>query len=241
MTSKQVEYVGKDLEAMSFAELYHRWILDLMRPYLGRKIVEVGAGTGSFSELLLTTNPDSLTMVEPSDMFTELRANISSRPNLPEIKLHHDIFSNVATDISLSGPPDSIIYVNVLEHIENDLDELRVVNRTLKPGGHLIVFVPALPLLFSKFDRSLGHFRRYRKAELRTRLEEAEFRVKDLRWFDMLGILPWLLKYRIAGSTSMEAGAVQLYDRVAVPIIKRAETLISPPVGKNLFAVVEKI
>ena len=241
MTSKRIEYVGKDLEAMSFADSYHRWILDLMRPYVGRNMVEVGAGTGSFSELLLTLEPDSLAMVEPSDMFNELQENISSRPNLPRVAFHHDVFSNVADEIASAGPPDSIVYINVLEHIENDLDELRIVHRTLKPGGHLIVFVPALPLLFSKFDRSLGHFRRYRKSELRSRLEEAGFRMKDLRWFDMLGILPWLVKYRIAGSTSMEPGAVHLYDRLAVPVIKRAESLIAPPVGKNLFAVVEKI
>ena len=241
MTPKQVEYVGKDLEAMSFAESYHRWILDLMRPYLGRNVVEVGAGTGSFSELLLTAHPDSLTMVEPSEMFSELQTNISSRTEARQVRFHQNIFSNVADEIALAGPPDSIIYINVLEHIENDLDELRAVHRTLKSDGHLIVFVPALPMLFSKFDRSIGHFRRYRRSELRSKLEEAGFRVKDLRWFDMLGILPWLLKYRIAGSTAMEAGAVHLYDRLAVPIIRRAETLISPPVGKNLFAVAEKI
>lgn len=241
MTPKRIEYVGKDLEAMSFADSYHRWILDLMRPYVGRNVVEVGAGTGSFSELLLTTRPDSLTMVEPSEMFGELQVNISSRTDVPQVKFHQNIFSNVADEIAASGPPDSIIYINVLEHIENDLDELRVVHRTLKSAGHLVVFVPALPMLFSKFDRSIGHFRRYRRRDLRSKLEEAGFRVKDLRWFDMLGILPWLVKYRIAGSTAMEAGAVELYDRVAVPIIRRAESLISPPVGKNLFAVAEKI
>ncbi|HKP67881.1 MAG TPA: class I SAM-dependent methyltransferase [Pyrinomonadaceae bacterium] len=241
MTSERIEYVGKDLEAMSFADSYHRWILDLMRPYVGRSMVEVGAGTGSFSELLLTLKPDSLAMVEPSEMFTELKANISSRAGLPTVTFHNNIFSNVAADIAEAGPPDSISYINVLEHIEDDLAELRIVHRTLKPGGHIIVFVPALPMLFSKFDQSIGHFRRYRKGELSSRLEEAGFRIKDLRWFDMLGILPWLVKYRIAGSTSMEPAAVHLYDRVAVPVIKRAESLISPPVGKNLFAVAEKI
>jgi len=226
---------------MSFADSYHRWILDLMRPYVGRNIVEVGAGTGSFSELLLTTDPDSLTMVEPSEMYDDLCENISARPNIPSVRYHQNIFSNVAPEIATSGPPDSIIYINVLEHIENDLDELRVVHRTLKPSGHVIVFVPALPMLFSKFDRSIGHFRRYTKGELQKKLEDAGFRVKDLRWFDMLGILPWLVKYRLGGSTSMEAGAVELYDRVAVPVIRRAESLIKPPVGKNLFAVAEKI
>src|SRR5215510_11495643 len=116
MTSKQVEYVGKDLEAMSFAESYHRWILDLMRPYVGQNIVEVGAGTGSFSELLLTTDPSSLTVIEPSEMYDDLCENISSRDDGPQVKYHRDIFSNVAPQIAATGEPDSIIYINVLEH-----------------------------------------------------------------------------------------------------------------------------
>lgn len=241
MTSPHVEYVGKDLEAMDFAVRYHRWILDLMKPYLGGNIVEVGAGTGSFSELILTTDPDSLSMVEPSGMFEALQRNISSGTTSTKLSFYHDIFSNVAPQIRSSGPPDSIIYVNVLEHIEDDVNELRVIHATLRPGGHLFVFVPALPVLYSKFDKHIGHFRRYRRSELRSKLQEAGFRIKSLRWFDLPGILPWLIKYRLAGSLTMESSAVQLYDKVAVPLIRPVENLINPPAGKNLFAIAERV
>jgi hypothetical protein len=118
MTPKQVEYVGKDLEAMSFADSYHRWILDLMRPYIGRNVVEVGAGTGSFSELILTSHPDSLTMVEPSDMFTELRVNMSPQTNGPQLRFHHDVFPGGGRDSLGRSTSTSIVYVNVLEHTE---------------------------------------------------------------------------------------------------------------------------
>ena len=74
--SEKVVYIGKDLEAMSFAVNYHNWILDEFRPFLGKNIVEVGSGTGSFSELLLRENLDSLNMVEPSEMFVYLQQNI---------------------------------------------------------------------------------------------------------------------------------------------------------------------
>jgi SAM-dependent methyltransferase len=241
MTSSQVEYVGKDLEAMDFAVKYHRWILDLMKPFLGKHVVEVGAGTGSFSELILSTRPSSLTMVEPSDMFHALAANQRLRRSGADLGQYHDVFSNAARDIAARINPDSIIYVNVLEHIENDSEELRTVWETLRPGGHVFIFVPALPILFSKFDQHIGHFRRYRKSELRSKLEHAGFHVRDLRWFDLPGILPWLLKYRLSGSLTMESSAVQLYDRIAVPIIRPFETLIRPPVGKNLFAVAQRI
>ena len=241
MTSSQVEYVGKDLEAMDFAVAYHRWILELMKPSLGRHIVEVGAGTGSFSELLLTTKPRSLGMVEPSAMFGALRSGLRSQATSSTLTFYHDVFANVASDIHRNGPPDSIVYVNVLEHIEDDVEELRIVRATLEMGGRIFVFVPAMPLLYSKFDRHIGHFRRYRRDELRTKLETAGFRVNELRWFDLPGILPWLLKYRLAGSLTMESGAVQLYDKLAVPLIRPIENLVRPPVGKNLFAVAEAV
>ena len=76
-------YVGTDLEAMSFAENYHRWILNELRPYLGKSVVEVGAGTGSFSELLLECRPTSLILVEPSEMVGKLRQNISAEESKP--------------------------------------------------------------------------------------------------------------------------------------------------------------
>ncbi len=239
MTNVPVEYVGKDLEAMDFAENYHRWILDIFRPFLGRRLVEVGAGTGSFSNLLLETQPESLSLIEPSEMYEALVKNIPSDAGPTAISHHRNIFTSVANDIKPTRP-DTLLYVNVLEHIENDVDELRAVHRTLSTGGRLCIFVPSLPFLLSDFDRRIGHFRRYERKDLLRKCEDAGFTLRLIRSFDAPGILPWLVKYRLLGSTTMESSAVQLYDRVAVPIIRRIEAVLHPPIGKNLIYVGEK-
>ena len=235
-----VEYVGKDLEAMHFAVAYHRWILRLISPYLGKKIVEVGAGSGSFSEMLWDLDPQLLALVEPSAMFDELHAKFAINGRASRVRLFHDVFANVSDEIHRVGPPDSILYVNVLEHINDDQAELTVAHDTLQKRGRIVIFVPAMPLLFSEFDKSIGHFRRYRRRELRHKVESAGFRILNLRWFDMLGILPWFVKYRLMQSLKMEASSVRAYDRLAVPLVRPLESLVHPPIGKNLLLIAER-
>jgi len=235
-----IEYVGKDLEAMHFAVAYHRWILGLMIPYLGRRIVEVGAGSGSFSEMLCELDTESLVLIEPSEMFNELQKRINGNHQTSTIRFFNNVFSEVAGQIGQTDPPDSILYINVLEHIQDDIAELSSARATLQTGGRIFIFVPALSLLFSDFDRSIGHFRRYGRPELKRKVESAGFEILDLRWFDMPGIIPWLIKYRVMGSRTMEPFGVRAYDRLVVPLIRPLEGLVRPPVGKNLFLIAKK-
>ncbi len=237
--SDQVVYVGKDLEAMSFAVNYHKWILDEFRPSLGKRLVEVGAGTGSFSELLLGEKPQSISIVEPSEMFEFLEQNVRQLETDAEVNLHRAIFAEVRDKIA-ETEPDSILYVNVLEHIEDDRGELEMIRETLVLGGRCFIFVPALMSLYGEFDRKIGHFRRYSKAEIEEKCTAAGFRILTSKYFDFAGILPWWLKYKLLKSDSLESGAVALYDKIAVPFVKAFERFVRPPSGKNLLLVVEK-
>jgi phospholipid N-methyltransferase len=240
MTNRQFEYVGKDLEAMDFAENYHRWILDVFGPFLGKRLVEVGAGTGSFSELLLGRSPEKLVLIEPSNMFASLTANLNDLSSKTSTAFFNSTFSEAAPEVKAGHHPDSIIYINVLEHIRDDIAELVTVFETLRPGGRIFIFVPALAVLYSNFDRQIGHFRRYNMNDLKHKCRAVGFDILIARNFDMPGILPWLLKYRILRSLKMEAGAVAFYDKFAVPIIRKFETFLPPPIGKNLILVAEK-
>ena len=233
-------YAGKDLEAMSFAVNYHRWILSLFKPYLGERVVEVGAGTGSFSELLLEQRLQSLSLVEPSvEMYQQLcrRMEEVSAP----VKTYNDIFENVADRIRANERPDSIIYINVLEHIADDVHELSVINQTLAAGGRLLIFVPAFRWLYGSYDRQINHFRRYTRSELEQKCVAAGFRVIASRYFDLLGVLPWWVKYRLLQSKNMEPGAVKFYDQRVVPIAKSLESRVTPPLGKNVLLVAERV
>ena len=240
MIGNMVEYVGKDLEAMNFAVKYHAWILDLIKPFLGRRLVEVGAGTGAFSEMLLKTSPELLALVEPSSMFKSLRPIDGGLATNTKVCLYNDVFANIASDIRRKHAPDTVLYINVMEHIENDAEEFKLIHEILPLNGRAIIFVPALPLLFSEFDKQIGHYRRYRRAELKVKCKAAGLNILMLRWFDMAGILPWLIKYRLFGSLKMPSSAVNAYDRLAVPIVRPLETILRPPVGKNLLLVAER-
>lgn len=240
--SEKHGYAGKDLEAMSFAVNYHRWILSSFEPHLGKRVVEVGAGTGSFSELLLERRLESLSLVEPSaSMYQQLCRRMEElRPQIA-VKTYNDVFENVAEQIRSSVQPDSIMYVNVLEHIADDVNELKVINGTLDAGGRLFVFVPALSWLHGSMDQQLGHFRRYTRTELEKKCVAVGFRVIVSRYFDVMGVLPWWIKYRLLRSKEMEPGAVRFYDRKVVPIAKTLEVKITPPIGKNVLLVAEKV
>ena len=240
--SQSVGYVGKDLEAMSFAVNYHRWILASFAPYLGTRVVEVGAGTGSFSEMLLERRPQSLSLVEPSpSMFEQLSGQVQQSHDAVDLQLYNETFDRVAAQIRSRQQPDSIVYVNVLEHTADDESEIRVISETLGPGGRVFIFVPALSWLYGSFDREINHYRRYSRRELESKCRAAGFRILVSRYFDLPGVLPWWLKYRVLQSRKMKPGAVRFYDWAVVPIARRLEARFVPPLGKNILLVAEKL
>jgi len=229
-------YFGRDLEAMSFAINYHKWIIAEFQPYLRGTVAEVGAGTGNFSELMIQNAfIQSLLAVEPSaNMFPHLKKCLSKYQH---VKVLNNFFGEISNEYK--NHFDSIVYVNVLEHIEDDQEELNHIHNALKQGNHLLLFVPALPWLYSEFDKKIGHFRRYRKNELITKVQSAGFRVVKVRYFDMVGILPWFLFFVLLNKTLVGSN-VTLYDQWVVPIMHRFEGWITPPIGKNLLLIGEK-
>jgi len=226
---------------MAFASNYRRWIMDLLKPFIGRRIVEVGAGTGAFSELLLATNPESLTILEPShNLYARLEDILRPLDASGVVQLRHMDFIDAYSGARPSQPPDTAIYINVLEHIEEDEAELKAVFATLPSGGRMLIFVPALPSLMSDMDRDLGHFRRYTLKELHAKCSAAGFSIKLARYFDVFGVLPWWVKYRILKSKRLEAAEVRFHDRFIVPISRFLDALVTPPCGKNIILVAEK-
>ncbi|MCB0095663.1 MAG: methyltransferase domain-containing protein [Caldilineaceae bacterium] len=230
--SLEFEYVGNDLEAMSFATNYHRWIFEHFTSYLGQNVAEVGAGTGNFSQLLLTSTIHHLTAFEPSnDMFPLLHQKLR---HLPRATTVNEYFGTVSHQYTRKF--DSVVYVNVLEHIEHERPELDFVRQTLKPKGHICIFAPALPFLYSSFDASIGHKRRYQKQQLANLVESAGFNVVHIKYFDVAGILPWYLNFVLLRK-NLTVDHVNLYDKVVVPIMRIVEQMTPVPFGKNLLLI----
>ena len=227
-------YFGRDLEAMSFAKNYYKWIVDEFKPYLGQNVLEVGAGTGNFSELLME-HVKRLVAFEPSEnMYPLLKEHLA---RYPDVETVNSTFDREAS--KFEGLVDSIVYVNVLEHIENDEQELRNVYKTLRPGGHALLFVPALSFLYSNFDKSIGHYRRYHKKDFVQLVRQVGFKTRKVKYFDLVGVIPWYVIFVLL-RRPMTGGKVSLYDKFVVPLMQKVEGCITPPVGKNLLLVVQK-
>jgi SAM-dependent methyltransferase len=235
LTTETFIYEGEDLDAMDLADNYHGWILDRFEPALGTNVVEVGAGTGSFSRLIARRAvPERLLLLEPSDAMASKLVEVAGEITEAEVTTKVGFLSDSSAEVT-DFAPDTFVYVNVLEHVEDDAGEIQRVFDLLPPGGTLCAFVPALPFLYSKFDKSIDHYRRYTLQDLSDKCTAAGFEIVERRYFDILGILPWLIKFKILGSTKLDPGAVGMYDRFIVPVMRRLEALVRVPVGKNVL------
>lgn len=229
-------YEGADLEALAVLHRYRTWILSEMNPYLGGRSAEIGAGIGSFSESLRRQS-STIDLVEPSpSQIKALRARFGNQSGVRVLPLSAEAW------VADSGPAsyDTVVMINVLEHIADDGDMLSRIHDVLRPGGHLLLFVPALMILYSTIDRLVGHHRRYNRTELMQKTTAAGFQVERCRYFDLLGTVPWFLINRLGRATRFNPAAARLYDTIGVPVTRAIERLVSPPFGKNLLLVATK-
>ena len=218
---------------MASAAHYRRWIVDEFDPYLGKRIAEVGAGIGSITRILLERPVDHLVAFEPSaNMFPQLARAVDGHANARAV---NELFGGEQAGQDY----DSVVYINVLEHVEHEREELLAAYHALRPGGHLLVFVPALAWLYSDFDREVGHFRRYSRDGLQRVVARAGFDLVRSRYFDVAGVLPWYVHFTLLGR-GMGKGSVSLYDRWVVPPMRTLESWVSPPLGKNLLLVARR-
>ncbi len=232
-----------DLDRTLFEELqrleahnqrHYRWVFDVIAPYLGLSVLEVGSGIGVISQFLLT-RCESLILSDYREIFLdELRRRFGDVPHVQFRLLDLD---SRPYDVG-NAEPDTVICMNVLEHIEDDGAALRALAAVLRPGGRLILQVPNYPRLFGTLDRSYGHFRRYTSRQLRTTVDRAGFRVVALRNFGPFAIPGWVLSGRVLRSSRLSPRALVAYDGL-VPIM-RAFDFLSRLGGVSLIAVAER-
>jgi len=227
-------YEGKDLEAMSFAQNYHNWIYENIETELGTKIAEIGSGVGNFTEFLLRNEHARIDAYEPCAKM-HLNNKFSKNPRVNCINSNFELVSK-----SLDNKYDSVIFINVLEHIQQDSDAIKKAYKIIRRGGTLIIFVPALQVLYSNFDRSTGHYRRYQKSELTKLVQNASFKIISCEYFDSKGIIPWFVFMKVM-RRGLSIRNTFTYDTFVVPWLKIVEKIISPPLGKNLLLIASKV
>lgn len=217
------------LETMAGARRFNDAVFAKVRPFIGKEILEVGTGIGSFTEKLLSCG--SVTGV---DVVAEFVAQAKRR--FPALELAVADMGAGIPEFLRGRAFDTIVCMNVLEHIEDDRRTLADFFKLLRPGGRLVLVVPAHRWLFNSLDSHDGHFRRYEAAELSAKLEEAGFRVVHRARFNLAGIVGWFVNGALFKREELPEGQMGLYDRL-VPFLFRLERLVGPPAGLSLLAV----
>ena len=227
-------YSGTELDAMAEAVNYCHWIQRYFAPYLGKRVVEIGAGTGTFSELLLNSKgTEELVLFEAAhNLFPLLRERFAGR----NVRLHCGPF-----DLSrLAELVDSVVLVNVLEHVAHDGELLSQIYQSLRPGGSLLLFVPALEWNYGSLDKAFEHHRRYSKRGLTQEIRTAGFHINRVRYMNMMGIASWFFAGKVLRQTTLESAQVRWYDRWVIPWSFRLEQMCEPPLGQSLLAIAIK-
>jgi SAM-dependent methyltransferase len=220
------------LERMAAAPRYNRWMYERLRPWVGRRVLEIGAGIGNMSAFLIDRDRVVLTDTEPYYL-DRLRARYRDQPHVTIAELRLP-----ATDARLAAERlDTVVCLNVLEHIADDRASLVAMRDLLVPRGRLILLVPSLRLLYGSLDEALGHCRRYVPRELTTKLAEAGFRVRHLEYFNLAGVPGWWFAGRVLRRRLIPRAALAWSDAL-VPLF-RLERFLPWRIGQSLIAIGE--
>jgi SAM-dependent methyltransferase len=220
-----------DLEKLREARGLTNWMFEQFEPSVGGRVLEIGAGIGTFSELLLARPVTEVTLMEPYLPCVEvLRGEFGDRPGVAIVQeaLPDSPYLAQARD-SL----DFILCQNVLEHVEDHAAALDAIAHGLRPGGCLGLLVPAHPRLFGKLDETYGHYRRYTRPMLRDLIERAGLQIDDLYSFNALGIPGWWVQSR-RGTAELSSRALSAYE-LLLHAWKPLEARVRPPWGLSLI------
>jgi len=240
-TYKPVDQEGMEtLDVISAAHNFNRWMYDTIRPYCKGDILEIGSGIGNISSFFIDQG-SSIHLSDIREVYCErLKKEFSSHPGLLGI----DVMDITAPDFEnayphLQGRFDTVFILNVVEHIEDDQQAITNCRKLLKPGGQLIVLVPAFQSLYNGFDVVLEHYRRYNKQGLTTLLEKSDFDIVHRQYFNLAGILGWFISGKLEKNKTIPLGEIRLYD-FFVPLFRLVDRLFFRSFGLSVVAVGRK-
>jgi SAM-dependent methyltransferase len=213
------------------ARNYRRYEHDIVAPHVGMSMLEIGSGLGDFSAQFLPRL--ARLVVSDSDAYCleQLAKRYQGDPSVQILELV------LPAEIPLSEPVDTVVAMNVLEHIVDDVEALRCLARVTKPGGKIVLWVPGYPQLYGDFDRKVGHVRRYTPKTLAAAVTAAGLSIDSLRPINMLGGIAWWFAVRKAKASYPNPRVVRIYDRLVVPATRLIERLIRPPFGQTVLCV----
>jgi 2-polyprenyl-3-methyl-5-hydroxy-6-metoxy-1,4-benzoquinol methylase len=223
------------LQNLSKADAFTRWVVHEISPWLGRRVLEVGCGIGTYTAEMAVGARKIIAMDMEHAFVAEAARRLGQLPNV-------QLICGDATTADLPNPDetlDTVVLLDVLEHIEDDVALLTRLGARLGPGGHLILKVPAMPSLYSPMDEAIGHWRRYDRNSLTKVISRAGLEVVRVWSFNTAAVPGWWWNGRVRKLRSPPEGQVALYNRL-VPVLRPLDRLTRLFCGVSLIAVARR-
>jgi glycosyltransferase involved in cell wall biosynthesis len=235
--ARDLPHGHRTLESIAPLERYHRFLWGAVSDHAGERVVEIGSGIGNITQFLLDREHVWATDVGEAYL-RGLRAGFEERPNIEVVRL--DLTRPISADNAgeIEGQADSAVAFNVVEHIEDDLRALITIRQTLRPGGRLLLVVPAHPFAYGALDEELEHFRRYTRSGLENLLREAGYEIESTTRANSLGLFGWWLNGRILRRRHVPTFQAKL-NNLLVPLL-RLERALHVPFGLSLIVIARR-
>jgi SAM-dependent methyltransferase len=229
MPADASHYVGTELELFSAARRWKAYWAKSVAPWVKGDVLEVGAGIGANTRVLQNPGVRSFTCLEPDAALAARAA--TEVADLPACRVVVGTTANAEL-----GQYDSIVYIDVLEHIENDRGELERAAELLRPGGSLVVLAPAHQTLYSEFDRAIGHYRRYDAKSL-VACGPSALELELSFYLDSVGVLASFANHALLKSERPTPGQIRTWDTFMVPLSRVLDPWFGRRLGKSVVAV----
>jgi ubiquinone/menaquinone biosynthesis C-methylase UbiE len=217
------------LEGLATAVNHRQWFVELAVPYLGDDPIEIGSGLGDYAVEWARVCRRFTATEADAERLVVLKERLAGRPNIEirQMVLPHSEQASYSAAVSY----------NVLEHIEEDQAALSCMAKLVRPGGAVVIIVPAFPFAMSPVDVATGHVRRYTRLSLNHAMTRAGLRVEQIYYANALGLLGYYMATSVFRLMPKEGPMVKLYDTVVLPATKAVERVVRPPFGQSVFAV----
>ncbi|TNF56819.1 MAG: class I SAM-dependent methyltransferase [Burkholderiales bacterium] len=235
-TSELFSYSGDELESFETAVNWKAYWSAQIAPYIGQDVLELGAGLGATARTLAGHPVRRWLGLEPDPAMCDV---VRQRTRTMPFPAGYEIRCGTSETLDSAELFDTVLYIDVLEHIEDDRGELDRVAALLRPGGHVVVVAPAHQWLYTDFDRKIGHFRRYNAAMLKA-IVPAGLTVCRMRYLDSVGMLASLGNKLVLRSDSPKASQIRLWDSVMVRLSRWIDPLAGYQLGKSIVCVLSK-
>ena len=231
-------HIEADLQLLNEALAYRAWLFDVVGPHLDQRILEIGAGIGNYTEKLL--DREMVWATDYADSYVErLENRFGDRAHIVAASLDLTRVTTAQKATLVEQRFDTVLMMNVLEHIDDDLQAISDMRDCLVDGGRLVIVVPAMQRIFGALDRAYGHFRRYGREDFDERAEGSGMRLVHCGYFNVLGVIGWWVAGRLHRRQYLPRRQTRLFNAIT-PVLRTIERIAPPPWGLSLVAVLKK-